>query len=282
LSVGNSASNYIFIFNCRYGSSFAESENLDFAYEFLDGEWKTVDGVYVLTEDDYMEMGVGQYNSFSDKETLYHALPIFLKHKFPYASNEDIRIVAYNFYANSQTNLHYTAYEYLTNNWVKDTPVADQFVHNGTQWMFDPTVKHTMVKEDYDILVQYVKNNEDPAIAAYLDANYGNTEYYFGASAYYDNFDLRLYKRKDNDPAGFLAGMSDDEIVAELFNRIKDGIGIMCEIKYPDAVPTSNGLQVYYEIYFATYEPGDYFYKIRYKVTNIGEFEYESGPDLLD
>ena len=280
--VGNPASNYIFILNCRYGSSFAESENLDFAYEFLDGEWTRVQGVYVLTEDDYMEMGVGQYNSFSDKESLYHALPIFLKQKFPYASNEDIRIVAYNYYADEQTKLQYTTYEYMTNSWVKDIQVADQFVHNGIQWMFDPTVKHTMVKEDYDILVQYVKNNDDPTIAAYLDANFGNTEYYYGASAYYDNFDLRLYKRKDHDPAGLLVGMTDDEIVTELFNRIKDGIGIMCEIKYPDAVPTSNGLQVFYEIYFATYEPGDYFYKIRYKVTDVGEFEYESGPDLLE
>ncbi|MBN1926679.1 MAG: T9SS type A sorting domain-containing protein, partial [Prolixibacteraceae bacterium] len=47
----------------------------------------------------------------------------------------------------------------------------------------------TMTKADYQIVVDYVKNDQE---LSKLDTNpYDDSEYYFGASAYYSNFDIR-------------------------------------------------------------------------------------------
>jgi hypothetical protein len=127
--------------------------------------------------------------------------------------------------------------------------------------------------------VQYIKNH--PELSGYFDDYYENSEYYYGASAYYDNFDMRVYKRQDNDPLGLLDGMSEEEIKELMFERLKEGLDIFLEIRFPDAQPVSNGVQVFYEVFFATYEPGDYFYKMRFKVTGEGEFEYVEGPISL-
>ena len=252
------------------------------AYEFIGGEWLIPENVYILNSDDYDSMGApGDYNNFSSSATPEHYLPIFLKQKFPFAYTDDMLTIIYEYYPATPSTL-VTAYYFNGTDWVSTYQLTDQFVHNGTQWLFDPTVKYSMVKEDYDILVQYVRNHEDPAIVAYWDDYYGNTEYYYGASAYYGNFDMRLYKRQDNDPSNLLEGLSDEDAKSNLVERLKEGLQIYCELRFPTANPISNGLQVYYEIYYTTYEPGDYFYRMRFKCTDTGKFEYESGPELLN
>lgn len=47
----------------------------------------------------------------------------------------------------------------------------------------------TMSTSDYQIIVNYVKNN--PQLAALDNSKYEDSEYYFGASSYYSNFDVR-------------------------------------------------------------------------------------------
>lgn len=49
------------------------------------------------------------------------------------------------------------------------------------------------------ILENWVKANKD---AGYMDAKYGNSEYWFGGSSYYVNFNIQLAKRRSNDPDG--------------------------------------------------------------------------------
>ena len=61
------------------------------------------------------------------------------------------------------------------------------FVHNGTEWLFDPTVTKSLASEDYLILENWVKANKD---AGYMDAKYGNSEYWFGDI----NFDNNLQR----------------------------------------------------------------------------------------
>ena len=38
------------------------------------------------------------------------------------------------------------------------------FVHNGTEWLFDPTVTKSLASEDYLILENWVKANKDAGI----------------------------------------------------------------------------------------------------------------------
>ena len=47
----------------------------------------------------------------------------------------------------------------------------------------------TMTTSDYQIIVDYVKNRSE--LAALDPSTYDDSEYYFGASAYYSNFDIR-------------------------------------------------------------------------------------------
>lgn len=53
----------------------------------------------------------------------------------------------------------------------------------------------TMTTPDYQLIVDYVKNN--PEMAALNNSTYDDSEYYFGASAYYSNFDIRDGKHFD-------------------------------------------------------------------------------------
>ena len=75
---------------------------------------------------------------------------------------------------------------------------------NGTEWLFDPTVTKSLASEDYLILENWVKANKD---AGYMDAKYGNSEYWFGGSSYYVNFNIQLAKRRSNDPDGWCRQM---------------------------------------------------------------------------
>ncbi|MCD4794571.1 MAG: hypothetical protein K8R54_15150 [Bacteroidales bacterium] len=271
---------YVYYVTCDYWENDTTLTDTGLVYTYIDGSWQTPDNFYILTDADYESMGSpGNYHNFSDSDPPEHYLPIFLSNKFAYANEEDVYFIIYKYYS-SGTHIRMDGYYFNNENWVNKIQKTDQFIQNGTEWVFDPTVHYSMVKNDYAILVEYIANHT--IYNGYLDQTYLNTEYYYGASSYYDNFDMRIYKRQDNDPLGLLEGMSDDEIKTELTGRLKEGIGIFLELRFPDAEPVSNGVQVYYEVYYATYEPGDYFYKMRFKCTDVGTFEYIEGPTSLN
>lgn len=276
----DTTSNYINYVTFEYWKNDTTKIDSSIAYEFVDGTWTVPENVYTLTDEDYESMGSpGNYHNFSSSIPPDHYLPVFLLNNFSYAFEEDKLFIIYKYYSGS-TDVKMDGYYFNGETWVNKVQKTDQFIQNGTQWVFDPTVHYTMVKSDYAVLVDYIANH--PIYNGYLDQTYFNSEYYYGASSYYDNFDMRIYKRQDNDPLGLLEGMSDDEVKTELTNRLKEGIGIFLELRFPEAQPVSNGVQVYYEIYYATYEPDDYFYKMRFKCTDVGTFEYIEGPTSLN
>lgn len=84
---------------------------------------------------------------------------------------------------------------------------------------------------------------------------YGDSEYYFGASDYKDNFDIRITKRRSTDPDTY-SNLSDEEALALIWERVKEGIIIFLSNKYPNAVPTVEGIDVHYFITFWTFEDG--------------------------
>lgn len=150
-------------------------------YEYYDGETNTLSDVFFLSEngwiryigfneDDYAAMGQG-YPNFSSEEDALSIIPLYLKEKFFYAEEGDVKNVAYELHiGGGNTEFHRLSYEFDGTDWVltsKDAIVTRtlQFGHNGEGWEPDNTIIYTLTPEDYD----YIFGNED---------NYGNFDYW--------------------------------------------------------------------------------------------------------
>ncbi len=272
----DTTSNYINYFKCKYGNSYDEAVDTIFVFTYIDGAWEKTANSYIFTEEDYNSIGITGYLNFSSTKPAKHYLPTYFKNKYPFAYEKDEVIVIYKYYDGSSTYPVAHGYRFTGTEWVNSTDKISQFIHTGEKWIFDPTINYTILKEEYQLIVDYVANHE--VLSAYMDKTYDNTEYYYGASSHYGNFDMRTYKRVANDSLNYLDGMTDDEIKIEIFNRLKEAIVIFAELRFPNQVPISNGTQVFYEINFKTYEPGNHFYRMRIKCIDVGKFEYFSGP----
>ncbi len=148
------------------------------------------------------------------------------------------------------------------------TARQDQFIHNGSEWVFDPTVMFTMGSSDYMTIVNYVKNNIS---GDYIDS-YGTAEFYSGASAYYGNFDIRSGNWEDS-----VFGTWEEAIAFTI------GEGLL-PAKFPDAVTQVSGIDVFYIVTFDTYSGVDGRYSIKFQVTKAGpnpEFTLVDGPTAL-
>ncbi len=142
----------------------------------------------------------------------------------------------------------------------------------------DPSIIYTMINEDYQLIVERVKNNSDPAINS-LVSSYGTNEYYTGASSYYGNFDTRLYKREGQTDYDLLT--SEEEQTAFVDARVQEGVVWFLKDKFPNAVPEINGQTVYYVITYLTYNGTNSEPTVIYKCTAGGsdpEFELVDGP----
>lgn len=253
-------------------TTYSDTINL---YVYYGGIWQK-QNYYEVTEEDYDAMlgsdgsGPGEYGNFSDDFPSENYLPQLLEMKYPYAINGDKYYVKYNYYNSGNNYEMFSRYRY-DNGWTNYSQKTEKFLHNGSEWVFSPIFKITMKEEDYKVIVEYIKNHEE--LSDYMDPQYDNSEYYYGATYYYNNFDMRVSNRKENDPHGLLDGLSDEEILNVMWERVYEALDIMLETQYPDAQPEINGAQVYYQVTFQTWEPGDYFYFATYKVTDVGEFE---------
>ena len=207
------------------------------------------DGVYLMQEKDYDAMGApGKYGNFSDSDHHDNYLPQFLSVNLPYAQVDESVVVAYLFYKGA-TVLNASEYVFDGTIWQNSSRIknrTEQFIHNGTKWVFDPTVVFTMSTDDYQLIVDYVKSELSSDYSDYADS-----EKYFGASAKYLNFDLRL-STKEGIP-GF-EGLSTDEAVALTYERMTEAVEVLLQEKYPDATAQVNGVDVHYIVTVDTYE----------------------------
>ncbi len=257
------------------------SYETDYALYVYDGSaWARPSDAFELTYADYEEMpgSIASYHNFSSSNTPEFYLPIFLKNKYPYAVKGDAFEIVYKYYLGKASAFYYDYWQFDGSDWFNIEQKSDQFINAGQGWVFDPTVKYEMSNDDYQIIVDWVNNND--TLNAYM-SSYGNTEYYFGASSYYGNFDMRVSKRQANDPNGYLTGLSDDEALTAIWARIPQAIQIFLEGKFPNAVPFVNGVPVYYIITFSTYEPERHKYSIKFLCTDTGTFEYQEGPEQV-
>lgn len=253
--------------------------NISEYYGFNGTDWAQItvdlpDGVkvYELTSDDYDEMGTesgqpGRYNNFSSSSPAENYLPAFLKSKYNYAQPKDKVAVVFMYYSGStyKDAKEYTYDGVVWNEYQSTIIKTDQYLNANSGWVFDPTILYTMGQGDYQIIVDYVKNN----IGAEYVSSYGNNELYYGSSDYYANFDVREGKISST-------FTNWEEAVIE---AIKDGF---LSTKFPNAVAQVEGVDVNYIITFLVHSAtSDTNYSITFQCTKSGpnpEFVYIEGP----
>jgi len=255
-------------------------------YEYDGSSWMIVDDVYHLSSKDYDAMGApGDYNSFSSDESPRDYLPNLLKAMYPAAGEGITKIIIYDYYTGIEGTLTLAdEYTYTNGEWqslynyINET--TQQFIHNGENWVFDPTIEFTMSGADYQIIVDYVKNEVSQD---YIDS-YGTGEFYYGASSYYSNFDLRLGKRNEYNIPGF-DGLTQDEAIDETWKRLPEAIDILLKQKYPEATALVSGVDVHYYVTFYTYENdlSKNYYTIHFQCTKDGpDPEFTQHTDYAD
>ncbi len=241
--------------------------NLD-TYEHDGSNWvwiETLENIpyagYELTSEDYRSWGagIGSYESFSEEYPPEDYLPSFLKSKFPLAKEGDEQVLKYNYFdAGQHTKID--KFEFDGVRWSMVPYIeerTEQYIYGELGWAFDPTVIFTMRSDDYAYLVEI-----DPI--GQQEFQYDDFAYYYGASSFYSNFDIRLIGRRldDLDDGGY----ADPELVEiyenegseaameEMLRRInEEGIPALLQHKYPDATPQVGGIDVHFIVRYHTF-----------------------------
>lgn len=249
-----------------YGEKPYEMKDL---YKFDGTDWTKLEDTYILNSSDYDAMGdPGDDNMFSGDILPQDYLPKFLNAKYPEAGPGVTKTIIYQYNSDIEGEITLaTEYTYGENGWESAydyiETTTNQFVHNGTEWLFDPTITFTMGKPDYQFIVEYV---EDEISADYLDS-YGTAEFYYGASYYYNNFSIA-------------DGYWEAEQFESWEEAVREAIGdLLLPYKFPDTPAEVNGVDLGYKVIFETYAYGaNVNYAMRFNVQKAGPdpiFEYD-------
>ena len=259
-------------------SSVVNEKETRFAYvKYANGKWAVdvAKSIYQLTADDYAAMGKTSLTAAEAK----NYLPVLLQQKYPYAQQGDVKVLVYK---TSATANYADEYIYKNNIWAPLSFIetrTEQFIKGTSgKWVFDPTVRYTMVRADYQLMVDYVLNH--PVLYVYKRGSYTNEEWYYGFNAYYDNISLRtsgsVTSSRDvpcsveNDTE--LHSLATDEEKFELLWRrlCYEGMIIYLQLKYPNAVAEVSGITVEYHITAKVY------YGPTSNDTKMHEFQYKT------
>ena len=281
------------IYNFREGDT---QQNID-NYEFDGNNWlleerrEDIPFVgYEFTDEDYDHFGgsIGRFNNFSDDDPADVHVPVWLKNNYPYAVEGTEKVVKYMVFSGGSTSPEIAHYTFDGLKWHRTTyveVVSEQYVYGEIGWAFDPTTRFIMSSSDYMHLAEV-----DPI----PHAQYDDFGYYYGASAFYENFDMRLMARrveKDDDGNYIDAELGEiydtegpDATVDEMFRRIvEEGLIKVLQNRYPDATPQSGGIDVHYIVGFETFNDNfsRSYLEAEYRCTASGEppqFELIEGP----
>ncbi len=243
-----------------------EIQNLD-TYEFDGSKWVWVETIedlpfvgYEFTEEDYEAIGgdVAYYQNFSDSNPADAYVPVWLKNNFPYAIDGDEQVLKYRVFSGGSTSDEIAHYVFDGLIWHRTSNIevrSEQYVFGPEGWAFDPTTRFIMSQSDYLYLAQI-----DPIPHPVFD-DFG---YYFGASGFFSNFDMRLEARrvqKDDDGnyidpelGEIFENEGREATVEEMFRRIvEEGLIKLLQHKYPNAVPEQGGIDVHYIVGFETF-----------------------------
>lgn len=228
-------------------------------YEFTENGWQIDENAYYLNGYDYDQMGApGNYNNFSSDAKPANYIPTLLDYKYPLAGAGVSKIIVYDYYTGENTvalaseytkeqNGQWTsAYDYVQQK-------TQQFLVGNSRgkWVFDPTVRFTMMTADYQIIVDFVIESDTLGLA-YVDQEYMDKDFYFGSDAYHQDFSMYYEDRIEYDPS--LEDLSEEDADKVMIKRMKQALIIMLERKFPDAVPEVSGIDVHYIVTFDTWD----------------------------
>lgn len=245
-------------------------------YEYDGGEWSKMSNIHYLNSVDYDAMGAGpgKYNNFSSSNLPQDYLPKFLDNMYPTAGEGISAIVVYKYYTGTSAGTVTLAdeYTYTSGAWVSSynyvVEQTGQFAVSSTSnlWVFDPTETVIMSHSDYQTIVEYVKEKIPDD-----GSPYDNTEYYYGCSYYYDNFNTS-------------SGKWNADKFDSWEKAIEEALGtVLLPLLYPNATLQVNGVDMYYRVIFKTYSGANAIYAMKFKVTKAGpdpEFTLDEGPTL--
>lgn len=243
-------------------------------YEYNGSKWAPKANTVIVNPEDYEAMGISG-NSFKDAAVAIQYLPLFLQQKYPYTvSEKTIRILF-----DLSGKIAVQEYHWGEGNWSNYSGVVnitEQYVQDGSKWLFDPTIAFTMTSDDYQALVDFVTN--DPKYKIYLDEAYpSNTEWWYGANAKYNNISMLVKSRKYYDTkAGdnLLEGITDAECREIFHQRLQEGIANhVLPTRFPDAEAIKDNIQMFYLVKYATYSPTGT-WQAKFKGIGKGKFEY--------
>lgn len=252
-------------------------------YSYSGTAWTpyTTANVLMLSQADFNLMG-SKYDNFSSTFNADNYLPAFLKQKYPYAQEGDVKVPVYKFYNSTSkaTSIRADEYIFTGGQFVKNDAietVTDQFVRSEGVWKFDPSTTVTLKKGDA-FTKEFLQKVVDGVKASKGDTYIyrDNTEYYYGCSAYYGNVELDpKYWRA----MPMYADKTDTEIIATIKEHAEEGGMFVEALKYyyPDA-NLVEGVEVIYTVNFDVHKvSGPGVYTIQYLVTGKGTFEYIKG-----
>lgn len=245
------------------------------------GEWKNQDKkVYVLAYKDYVNMGISSLNFTSEKPAVDY-IPVYLASQVAYPLDGDVRIVAYRYYNGKKVVIYSDEYVYhaSASRWELNTRIVqqtDQFVYKNGTWKFDPSTVITLgakgdqaTSDFYQYITDWVKENKG---AEYV-TSFGNNDYYYGGSAYNNNFDFRPASWKSQNAAAY-GDKSNDDLKKLMFERLPEAFIPGLEHFYGDAAPVE-GVNVIYTVNFMIYDGSTTTnWTIQYEVKEKGKFTY--------
>lgn len=252
------------IYNYREGNTTVK--NLDmFEYNGFSWTWIETrhDLPYIgreLMDDDYQVFGgsIAAASGFSTNYPANEYVPVWLKNAYPFAIKGDEKVIKYKVVSTGTTNNVISHYTFDGLLWVRSSDIvskSEQYVFGAQGWAFDPTIRFIMNRSDYMYLAVV-----DPI----PHATFNDFGYYYGASAFFSNFDMRLVARRVSknpdgnywDPAlgTIFDSQGPEAAVNEMFRRlVEEGFISLLQDKFPQAVPQSGGIDVHYIVGFETF-----------------------------
>ncbi|MDO4758392.1 MAG: hypothetical protein Q4A18_03925 [Rikenellaceae bacterium] len=276
-----------------------------YAYYKWNGTAFEAANIVAVQPADYTEMG-NKYGSFTNPDQDKY-LPKFLGKTNPYAMEGDVAYVAYRCYASGSTS--WKVDEYINDGTVWNKTIyfaskTDQFRKNEGVWAIDRTLELDYTgngadtKAFYQYCVNWVYDNKDVPMGApardnagvivstdivmingekpagnYWVSNYGNNEFYTGASAYYGNMDWRASACRGGFVAAGMGDLTDEEIVAKLQENTAEVFAAVLGYVYPEMTPAD-----YKKVVIKVYAYGpNVNYAYTFDVVETGTFQYAEG-----
>ena len=270
-------------------------------YKFNGTSYEAAD-ILAVQPADYRSMGQSYDNFTNPAQDNY--LPLFLRETRPYAQAGDKVYLGYICRANSVNS--WRVDEYVFNGeWDKTIYFGekqDQFRKAEGVWSIDRTLEldytntsSADTKAFYQYCVNWVYDFKDVPMGApardnageiistdivtidgakpagnYWVSNYGNNEFYTGASAYYGNVDWRPSAVKSGFAAAGMGDLSDDEILAKLKENTAEVYAEVLSYMYPE-MTSDQYKKVVIKVY--CYGPNKN-YSFTFDVVEAGKFAY--------